>query len=134
MTDFDRAFEIVVGLEGGYVNDPNDPGGETKFGISKRAYPNVDIKNLSLIDAKDLYWRDYWVAGCCDIYEWPMSLFVFDASVNQGVNAGATLAQKHGRPAEYLTARALRYTQTKNFDRYGRGWFNRLFKLALESK
>ena len=40
---FDRAFELLIGSEGGYVNDPHDPGGETKYGISKRSYPTLDI-------------------------------------------------------------------------------------------
>jgi lysozyme family protein len=40
---FDQAFERLIGHEGGYVNDPRDPGGETKYGVSKRQYPNVDI-------------------------------------------------------------------------------------------
>lgn len=43
--NFDLAFEIIIGHEGGYVNDPRDPGGETRYGISKRAYPNEDINN-----------------------------------------------------------------------------------------
>ena len=43
MSDFDRAFAAIVGVEGGYVNDPKDPGGETKFGLSHRANPDLDI-------------------------------------------------------------------------------------------
>lgn len=41
---FDDAVEIVLKHEGGYVNDKKDPGGETNMGISKRAYPHIDIK------------------------------------------------------------------------------------------
>ena len=44
MAEFSLAIPIVLENEGGYVDDPNDPGGETNFGISKRSYPNVDIK------------------------------------------------------------------------------------------
>ncbi len=50
----------TVGVEGGYVNDPVDPGGETKFGISARTYPTVDIKNLTLDQAIEIYERDFW--------------------------------------------------------------------------
>ena len=57
---FDTAFLDTIGLEKGYVNDPNDPGGETKYGISKRSYPNIDIKNLTLAEAKVIYKRDFW--------------------------------------------------------------------------
>lgn len=49
---FDDAVEIVLKHEGGYVNDKKDPGGETNMGISKRAYPHIDIKNLTKSDAK----------------------------------------------------------------------------------
>jgi lysozyme family protein len=47
-------------IEGGYVFHPKDPGGETKYGISKRSYPNVDIKNLTKGQAMDIYRRDFW--------------------------------------------------------------------------
>jgi lysozyme family protein len=50
LTKFDQIIDKVLKHEGGYVNDPNDPGGETNYGISKRAYPDVDIKNSNKID------------------------------------------------------------------------------------
>ena len=63
--DFDVAFERLIGHEGGYVNNPSDPGGETKFGISRRAYPSEMIRTLTLQRAKELYLRDCWgPAGC----------------------------------------------------------------------
>lgn len=52
MTNFDKAFELLIGHEGGYVNHPSDPGGETKYGISKRSYPREDIRNMTLARAK----------------------------------------------------------------------------------
>ena len=57
---FDEAFEILIGHEGGYVNDKRDPGGETKYGIAKRSYPNVDVRNLTRAQAVDIYRRDFW--------------------------------------------------------------------------
>jgi lysozyme family protein len=42
---FNEIIEVVLHHEGGYVNDPKDPGGETKYGVSKRAYPDIDIKS-----------------------------------------------------------------------------------------
>ncbi len=59
-TEFDEIIEVVLEHEGGYVNDPDDPGGETKYGISKKAYPDEDIKELTVERAKELYKRDYW--------------------------------------------------------------------------
>ena len=47
LTNFDDIIEVVLHHEGGYVNDPKDPGGETNFGIAKRSHPDVDIKNLT---------------------------------------------------------------------------------------
>ena len=51
-TQFDEIIDHVLEHEGGYVNDPKDLGGETKYGITKRFYPDVDIKNLTKEDAK----------------------------------------------------------------------------------
>ena len=59
-TEFDEIIEVVLKHEGGYVNDPDDPGGETKYGISKKAYPDEDIKELTIERAKELYKKDYW--------------------------------------------------------------------------
>jgi lysozyme family protein len=57
---FERAVEVVLKHEGGYVNDPDDPGGETKFGISKRSYPDLDIRNLTEEQARAIYRKDWW--------------------------------------------------------------------------
>jgi len=82
---FDQAFEKLIGHEGGYVNHPNDPGGETKYGISKRAYPNVDIKNLSLDQAMRIYKTDYWIGAGCQDVDPVLAFHLFDAAVNSGV-------------------------------------------------
>lgn len=79
---FNKAFEIVVGLEGGYSNDPNDPGGETKYGISKRYNPDVDVKNLTLDQAKEIYLKRYWMPFGCDKRPFPLDICLFDGAVN----------------------------------------------------
>ena len=56
---FNFAISHIFMFEGGYVNDPLDKGGETKYGISKRQYPHLDIKNLTKEDAGKIYYRDY---------------------------------------------------------------------------
>ena len=94
---FEKSFLFVLKWEGGYVNDPNDPGGETKYGISKRAYPTLDIKNLTIEQAKNIYFKDYWIRNRCDkIAELsPKLAFVlFYASVNLGHKRAAKLLQK----------------------------------------
>lgn len=87
MTEFvwETAIKTTLGFEGGYVNDPNDAGGETKYGISKRAYPNVDIKSLTLEDVKKIYHRDYWERCKCQFLPDALSIAVFDFAVNSGV-------------------------------------------------
>ena len=91
MTDFERAFKKTMVLEGGgeYVDNPNDPGGETRWGISKRANPDVDIKNLTEEQAKEIYRERYWKP--LDFTEQAgygyvrVSWKLFDIAVNQGV-------------------------------------------------
>jgi len=85
MTSFEKAFETLIGIEGGYVNDPTDRGGETKYGISKKAYPHLDIKNLTLDMAKKIYFEDYWKAcGADQMLKYEVALELFDTAVNMG--------------------------------------------------
>ncbi len=87
-SEFEDAAVLTFGVdvEGGYVNDLDDPGGETKFGISKRAYPNEDIKNLTIERAKFLGKRDYWYPMRLDAINCQMvSNNLFDFSFHHGV-------------------------------------------------
>lgn len=79
------AFQVLMDNEGGYVNDPKDSGGETKYGISKKAYPDLDIPNLTLAQAMDIYHKDYWDRCKCDYIPDALSVAVFDFAVNSGV-------------------------------------------------
>lgn len=79
------AVEKVLQLEGGYVHDPADPGGETKYGISKRTYPDVDIEGLTREDAVEIYYRDWWEKyGYGKIQDDRIAEKVFDLAVNMG--------------------------------------------------
>jgi lysozyme family protein len=138
VTDFDRAFRFLIGEEGGYVNDPADPGGETKFGISKRAYPHIDIKTLTLEQAKTIYRRDYWAPLQLDVRPWGPALCLFDCAVNQGVSrARALLAQVATSSQPFVIAfqaeRAILYAGLSTFPRFGRGWMRRLLRVTLEA-
>jgi lysozyme family protein len=128
---FDQAFVIVVGIEAGYVNDPQDPGGETKYGISKRSYPNLDIAHLTLDQAKAIYFEDYWTPAGCDSMRWELALCVFDAAVNQGQNYAKLLPSD---PVEIMAQRALRYARNPNLPNYGHGWFRRLFTVFKKAQ
>jgi lysozyme family protein len=92
--NFDQAFDRLISNEGGYVNNPADPGGETKFGISKRSYPTLDIANLTREDAKAIYLRDFWLAGSMDQYDGAIGFQVFDAAVNHGIQTAIRLLQR----------------------------------------
>jgi lysozyme family protein len=91
--DFNEAIEFVLEQEGGYTLDTNDPGGETKYGISKKAYPNLDIKNLTREAAVEIYCHDYWQPCKCDDLPRHFALIVFDSAVNQGPRVAIRLLQ-----------------------------------------
>lgn len=129
MSFFLPAFQIVVGIEGGYVADPRDPGGETKFGISKRAYPHTDIANLTLEQAQAIYLRDYWDHCGCDSMPWERALCVFDCAVNEGQNVARALNSQAPDTIRFMAERAVRYAHDRNFGRYGTGWNDRLFTI-----
>jgi lysozyme family protein len=153
---FDEAFEKLLGHEGGYVDNRADPGGETKYGISKRAYPAEDIRNLTLDRAKLLYFRDYWGPAGCDALPPAMRLQVFDMAVNSGVRAAIKALQKaagenvdgvlgpltllavQSMPAPRLVARfngarlAL-MAELPNWPAAGRGWARRIASNLAEA-
>jgi lysozyme family protein len=153
---FEEVFERVIGHEGGYVNDPRDPGGETKFGISRRAYPGVRIAELTLEDAREIYRRDYWQALRCDDLPAPVDEFIFDFGVNSGVATaakalqGAAGALRDGKvgprtveavkakaPLELVrllfVERALIFARHHELAAFGRGWFARLFDKTAQA-
>lgn len=90
---FDDAFLRLIGHEGGYVNHPADPGGETNFGISRRTYPGEDIAGMTLERAKAIYKRDFWGPAGCDIVPEALRFDVFDMAVNAGVRRAVLALQ-----------------------------------------
>ena len=94
MADFGKCIDKVLVNEGGYVDDPSDNGGATKFGISQRSYPNVNIKKLTLDEAKKIYKKDYWDKIEGDkISSNEVAYEIFDTAVNMGVRTSSKLAQ-----------------------------------------
>ena len=94
-SNFKKAFKEVIGIEGGYVNNSNDKGGETKYGISKRAYPHLDIKKLTLKDAEQIYYNDYWFNIKLDyIDNYAIQSELFDTAVNMGIYKAQTIFQQ----------------------------------------
>ena len=94
LTEFDEIIGVVLKHEGGYVNDPKDPGGETKYGVSKRAYPDVDIKGLTREEAKELYKRDYWDRAKVDTVPKDLKHIYFDMTVNMGRGRAVKILQE----------------------------------------
>jgi lysozyme family protein len=85
MSSFELAIETVLANEGGYSFIASDPGGETNFGISKRSYPALDIKNLTREEAVQIYRRDFWKYD--NVLDQRVATKIFDASVNMGHSA-----------------------------------------------
>lgn len=86
---FDDAFDRLIGHEGGYVNDPADPGGETQWGISKRSYPHLNIRALTRADAKVIYREDFWYRIHAEMLADGVAFQLFDFAVNSGDGDGA---------------------------------------------
>jgi lysozyme family protein len=90
---FSIIVEMILEHEGGYVNHSSDPGGETIYGISKRAYPHLDIKTLTTDDAKDIYKQDYWDRIKGDDLPAGVACVVMDYGVNSGISRASKSLQ-----------------------------------------
>ncbi|MFQ5479794.1 MAG: glycoside hydrolase family 108 protein [Thermodesulfobacteriota bacterium] len=129
MSDFDRAMEFVFKWEGGYVYDARDPGGETKWGISRRTYPTLDIKDLTKQEAEDIYRHDYWEKLGCDNLLWPVNLVVFDTAVNMGGARAKDFLSRTPYWQDYIIERIDYYARVLGRKPYLRGWINRTVAL-----
>lgn len=131
---FDRAFPILLVFEGETVNNPKDPGGLTKYGISQKAYPDEDIMGLTKERAKEIYKRDYWDKGNCDSLPSPLDIIYFDTAVNCGLGAASAILGRSGRdPMRFLLKRIEYYigltNKNHNLNAFIKGWINRVIKL-----
>jgi len=144
--DFEQCMKFVLSqecrqrkdgsLDDGYVNDPHDPGGETKYGISKRAYPSLDIKELDILDALRLYYRDYWYLAKSSPF--PLNVCVLDCAVNQGtkiatrflsVAKGDWQVFNEQRLQHYLALLEGKFKDNPNREIYRKAWLGRLNNL-----
>lgn len=158
--NFDRCFELVVGHEGGFTNNRKDRGNwtsgkigvgqlkGTKYGVSAMAYPDLDIQNLTLDQAKDIYLEDYWLKVRGDDLPTGLDYLAFDMAVNHGVGTSAKLIQEAvgavpdgeigprtleriaGRDVfvilkEVAARRMVFYANIKTFKDFGLGWSRR---------
>lgn len=145
---FAQAFDRLISNEGGYTNNPFDPGGETNWGVSKRSYPNVDIANLTRDGAKAIYLRDFWERGQMDQYDPAIAFQVFDMAVNSGIETAVRILQRAAGVAEdghigpitvaaikdksttdmlmlFIAYRLKFWTKLSTWPTFGKGWANR---------
>lgn len=78
----------------GYVNIPQDRGGETKFGIAQKANPEIYVRDLTLQDAMEVYYEKYWLRGACDMLPYPLTIIHFDGCVNHGIGRAKKFLQQ----------------------------------------
>lgn len=160
MSGFETAFDRLISNEGGYVFHSADPGGETNWGISKRSYPDLNIKALTREDAKSIYQRDFWLKGQMDQFDFAIAFQAFDAAVNHGISRAIKLLQQAAGavPDGVIGAQTVKAIHTKSvtdmllliiayrikywtslptWNTFGRGWANRaaddLIFAALDS-
>lgn len=135
---FDRVMDFVLRWEGGYANDPRDPGGETKYGISKRSHPELDIKNLTKEQALEIYREEYWDPINGDTHPYIEALVLMDFAVHSGVQTSLTFWQNATDVRDFLLLRSdyLRVIRDGEgnllFPTYGRGWMARINALHRE--
>lgn len=92
---FNNFFPFIIKWEGSsYEDDPDDTGGATHFGIDQRSHPNVDIKNLTLEGAKQIYWNSYWLKVQADLLPRQVGEVVMDIAVNNGISRASRWLQQ----------------------------------------
>jgi len=154
MSLFDQSVRSVLKHEAGYVNDPSDPGGETKYGITKRSYPTLDIAMLEVGDAIAIYRADFWDRIHGDELPASLAYFMLDTAVNLGVVQSVRYLQRAaGVPVDGVVGpvtlvacrnpgvldrlRKLReehYRCLRTFSRYGTGWLRRTAEVYTQAK
>jgi len=155
MGDFHRCIDPILAEEGGLSNHAADPGGLTKYGISQRSYPTLDIAGLTLAEAEALYRRDYWQPIHGDRLPDGLDLLMLDCAINQGPVTAIKLLQRALRIqadgligpmtlnnaevampdllTHFAAERALRYEISPNETTFGRGWYRRLLRMHQQA-
>jgi lysozyme family protein len=92
--EFLTAVQRVLADEGGYSSNPADPGGATRFGISARAYPGVNIAALTRDAAVEIYWREWWLRFGFARLPASAAVKTFDLAVNMGAGHAIECLQR----------------------------------------
>lgn len=128
--NFNKAIDILFNLEGYISNNPLDKGGITKYGISKTYHPDIDVANLTIERAKEIYLKDYWIPLGCDDKEYPFDVVLFVQGVNMWMRAKVYLDQSSGL-LDFFMLNLNYYTSRpkEQRDEFLAGWCNRLIRL-----
>ena len=96
--NYDKCLETILHHEGGYVNHPSDPGGETNMGVTKKVYiafgGTKDMRDLEFEDVAPIYRKNYWDRMKCDNVPAGLDLCLFDFGVNAGTGRSAKFLQR----------------------------------------
>lgn len=116
-----------------YENDPDDPGGATKYGIDQRSHPNEEIRSLTEDRAKEIYWQEYWEKYNCETYDFPKGEVVFNCAVNAGfgrVRQILIAIGADGSASQFLDEQEAFYRRLAEArprsQKYLKGWLNRV--------
>lgn len=134
-TKFQLAIKFTLLWEGGYVFNPKDPGGETKYGISKATFPNEDIRNLTLERAMEIYKTRYWDVNNLDNVPIPLCIAYFDSYVQHNPKRVKDMAERaNGNLRAFIEARRQYYKSLQikkpSLSVFDKGWMNRLNDLS----
>ena len=121
---FVESMKFILKWEGGYSNHVKDPGGETKYGISKRAHPELDIANLSVEKALEIYYEDYWKKTGCSLLEMPLALCVMNTAVMSGPRRALGILENTSDWKEYIENFRI-FLFNLNRKDFIKGWTNR---------
>jgi len=134
--NFDQSLKFVLRSEGGWTNDPHDPGGATMWGIIQREYnayrdrhdqPRQSVRNISVAERDDIYKREYWDAMSCDGLPAGLDYCTFDAAVNSGTGrATAWLKASGGNINAFCDLRLAFLKRLSTWRYFGSGWGTRV--------
>ena len=140
---FKKALDFILQSEGGYVNHPNDLGGETNFGITKLTYdsyrkskslPLQSVKFISSDEIEEIYYKKYYLASGADkLNDEKLALVHFDTAVNMGIKrANSFLTLSHSDSEKYIKLRKDKYFEFAKVPSqkvFLCGWLNRVARL-----
>lgn len=148
VSNFNVSLSATLAEEGGFVDDPRDPGGRTNHGVTQVTYntyrrnhrlPNRDVRLIAPSEVSDIYKYLYWAKAGCDALPSGVDLVVFDYSVNSGVGRAVPEAAKHNHlPADLavkmICQDRLRFLQgLRTWHTFGRGWSARVSRIEAKA-